>query len=122
MKRIAACVLASVLLIGVTARSAAAQKSFEGSAPLVLAETPAPAQSANNANKPNQKLKADVAKLVAETKAGKRSVMPSNQFPTHNSLSKKWKIGIVVGVAVVVIAALIIWKSFEYHCESRCVL
>ena len=122
MKRVTACTLATVLLIGLTARIAGAQKSVEGS-PYLLAETPAPGQAANT-NKPNEKLKADVAKLVAETKAGKRSVIPSTQFPpTHsNSLSKKWKIGIVVGVAVVVIAALIIWKNFELHCESRCVL
>jgi hypothetical protein len=64
-----------------------------------------------------------VTKLVAETKAGKRSVVPSSQFPPphSNSLAKAAKIGIVVAIVVVVFAIVAV-KSFKYDCKSRCVL
>lgn len=54
---------------------------------------------------PNEKLKADLGKLVAETKAGKRSVIPATQFPPpyRNNLSKGAKIAIVAGIAGAII-------------------
>ena len=142
MKRFAACALACLIVTGLAARTGSAQSLSEysggstgsgpgslrgqlalggGSDPVVT--TPPLAELAATTIKPNEKLKSDVAKLVAETKAGKRSVIPSPQFPMphRNNLSKAAKIGIIVGVALVVVA-IIVWKSFEYNCESRCVL
>jgi len=53
---------------------------------------------------PNEKLKADMAKLVADTKAGKVK-MPVQQFPPpyRNNLSKGAKIAIVAGIAGAII-------------------
>jgi hypothetical protein len=57
-----------------------------------------------------EKLKADVTKLVANAKAGKLKV-PAQQFPqpTRNNLSTGAKIGIIaaIGGAIVVIAILV---------------
>lgn len=61
-------------------------------------------------SKANEKLKADVAKLVADTKAGKIK-MPAQQFPqpTRNNLSTGAKIGIIAAIAgtIVLIAVLV---------------
>lgn len=51
--------------------------------------------------KPNEKLRADMLKLVADTKAGKIK-MPAQQFPQHtkrNNLSTGAKIGIIAAIA-----------------------
>ena len=142
MRRITACVVACLIVIGLVARTASAQRApansevstasglgfprelpASGGGSDRVAAIPPLAEFRSAGPKPNEKVKADVAKLVAETKAGKRSVIPSTQFPPphRNNLSKGAKIGIIVGVALVVIA-IIVWKSFEYDCESRCVL
>ncbi len=115
MKRLTACVVACGLVAGLLARTAGAQEAADikvsAGSPYIIID-----------DKPNAKLKADVARLIADTKAGKRSVLPSTQFPApqRNNLSKTVKIGIIVGIAVVVIA-IIVWKSYEYDCESHCV-
>jgi hypothetical protein len=118
MKRIAACVIACFLVIGLFARTAPAQRAAEADAP-----TAAPVEIQPGSSERKGKWKADVAKLVAETKAGKRSVVPNSQFPQphSNSLSKAAKIGIVVAIVVVVVAIVAV-KSFKYDCKSRCVL
>lgn len=58
-------------------------------------------------------LKADIAKLVAEAKAGKRLTVsdPQNQPAQSNSLSKGWKIGIVVIAALVIVTFVAIHVS-----------
>jgi hypothetical protein len=58
-------------------------------------------------------LKAEVAKLVADAKAGKRLTVtnPQNQPAQSNSLSKGWKIGIVVIVALVIVTFVAIHVS-----------
>lgn len=57
-----------------------------------------------------EKLKADVTKLLAEAKAGKLKV-PAQQFPqpTRNNLSTGAKIGIIAAIAggIIVIAMLV---------------
>ena len=59
----------------------------------------------------NEKLKADVAKLVAEAKAGKLKV-PAQHFPQpkRNNLSTGAKVAIVAGIAGAVIF-LILWYT-----------
>jgi preprotein translocase subunit SecF len=121
MKRIAAGVIACFLVIGLFARTASAQRAAESNAPTAaVTEPPTQVQVASADRK--DKLKADVAKLLAETKTGKRSVVPSSQFPPphSNNLSKTAKIGIVV-IVVVVVLAIVVVKNFKYECESHCV-
>ena len=74
--------------------------------------------------KPNQKLKSDVAKMVAETKAGRKGAPATSQFPMpqRSNLSKTAKIAIVAGIVLVVIAIIIVHEVRDLHCESRCVL
>jgi hypothetical protein len=69
------------------------------------------------------KVRADVARLVADAKAGK--IVPrSSQFPPpqSNSLSTVAKIAIVAGIIVVVLAIIIVHEVRNIHCEARCVL
>jgi hypothetical protein len=58
-------------------------------------------------------LKADIAKLVTDAKAGKRLTVsdPQNQPAQSNSLSKGWKIGIVVIAALVIVTFVAIHVS-----------
>ena len=77
---------------------------------------------ASTAN-PNEKLRADVAQMVAETKDGRKGALATSQFPTsqRNNLSKTAKIAIVAGIVIVVVAIIAV-HSFKYDCKSRCVL
>jgi hypothetical protein len=65
------------------------------------------------AAQPRAGLKADIKKLVADAKAGKRLsiVDPQNLPRQSNSLSKGAKIGIIVGVAAVVILVIVAVKA-----------
>lgn len=69
---------------------------------------PAPAAEKKKAD---EKLKADMAKLVSDTKAGKFK-MPAQHFPPphRNNLSKGAKIAIVAGIAGAVIF-IILWYT-----------
>ena len=69
-----------------------------------------PAPSAEK-SKAQEKLKADVTKLVADAKAGKLKV-PAQQFPQprRNNLSTGAKIGIGVAIAAVAIF-VILWYT-----------
>lgn len=64
-------------------------------------------------SQPNDKLKADMLQLVADTKAGKITLAerPQIQPAKSNNLSKGAKIAIVVGIAVAVIAVIVIVKA-----------
>ena len=90
---------------------------------LCLCGTSVYARSGSDANEPveksappieknlaNEKLKADVTKLVADAKAGKLK-MPAQNFPQpqRNNLSTGAKIGIIAGIAgaIVLIAILV---------------
>ena len=72
----------------------------------------------------NEKLKSDVTKMVAETKAGRKGAPATSQFPMpqRNNLSTTAKIAIVAGSVLVVIAIIIVHEVRDLHCESRCVL
>jgi len=76
------------------------------------------------AAKSNEKLKSDVVKMVAETKAGRKGLPATSPFPQaqRNNLSKTAKIAIVAGIVLVVIAIIIVHEVRDLHCESRCVL
>ena len=74
---------------------------------------PAAAQPSKPIEKaqPNEKLKADVAKLVADAKAGKLKV-PVQHFPQpkRNNLSTGAKIAIIAGIAGAIIFT-ILWYT-----------
>ena len=74
--------------------------------------------------KANEKLKSDVAKMVAETKKGRSGAPATAAFPQpqRNNLSKTAKIAIVAGIVLVIVAIIIVHEVRELHCESRCVL
>ena len=72
----------------------------------------------------NDKVKSDVLKMVAETKAGRTGPPAAPQFPgpQRNNLSKTAKIAIVAGIVLVIVAIVIIHGVKNIHCESRCVI
>ena len=113
-------VLACVLVVTVSTFTVLAQSpsGIDGNAKMAAA--PAPVSSSA---KTNDKLKSDVLKMVAETRAGRVGAPRDPQSsPTHrNNLSKTAKIAIVAGIVLVVVA-IIVWRGFQYDCKSRCVL
>ena len=59
----------------------------------------------------NEKLRAEIFKLVADAKAGGKGVTlprPQIQAPQRNNLSKGTKIAIGVGIAVAVVAVILV--------------
>ena len=67
-------------------------------------KSPAPVEK----TQPNEKLKADMTKLVADAKAGKLN-MPAPAFPQpqRNNWSKKATIGVIAAIAGTIIAIVI---------------
>jgi hypothetical protein len=74
------------------------------------AEAPSDSGVTKKEAQPNERLKADIVKLVAEAKAGKvkPAAQPQSQPVKSNNLSKGTKIAIGVGIAVAVIAVIVI--------------
>lgn len=70
---------------------------------------PASSTSAKKEVQVNEKLRTGIARLAADTKAGKVKLSPSSQFkPARgNNLSKGQKIAIGVGIAAVVVVAIV---------------
>jgi hypothetical protein len=104
IKRLMSFVTAVALVCCFFGVSAYAKSGSEPKEPTVKS---APAAEKNQAN---EKLKADISKLVADAKTGKFKV-PAQQFPhpQRNNLSKGATIAIVAGIgaAIVVIAILV---------------
>ena len=92
------------LLCCLPGTSTYARGSSDSKEPKVKSETPAEKTQAQ------EKLKADVTKLVADARAGKLK-MPAQQFPQpkRNNLSTGAKIGIIAAIAgvIVLIAVLV---------------
>lgn len=118
-RRLTRSAAACVLMISLSAM-AFAQSSPQAKSTNQFLTTPGAASTA----KSNEKLKSDVAKMVAETKAGRKGPPATSQFPMpqRNNLSKTAKIAIVAGIALVIIAIIIVHEVRDIHCESRCVL
>ncbi len=114
MARKIALIIACALILSVASTNVPSQSLAAGSASSSEPE----ARSEKNA-----KVRADMAKLVADAKAGKVSPRKS-QFPPpqSNGLSKGAKIAIVAGIVLVVLAIIIVHEVRNIHCESRCVL
>ena len=71
---------------------------------------------------PSDKLRSDMLKLVADSRAGR--IAPQAQLPANKvqNLSKTAKIAIIAGVAIVVLTIVVVHGVKNIHCESRCVL
>jgi hypothetical protein len=71
---------------------------------------PEPTDATGKEVKPNEKLRVGITKLLADTKAGKRALpeQPQIQPTKSNGLSKGKKIALGVGIAVVVVAIIVI--------------
>ena len=86
-------------------------------------DTPPELETTKKEAKPNEKLRAALTKLVADTKAGKGTLaaQPQIQPTRRNNLSKGTKIAIGVGVAVAVVVAIVIVHKvrnlgdFDFH-------
>jgi hypothetical protein len=64
-------------------------------------------------NVANEKLRAEILRLVADAKAGRKVVTlprPQIQSPQRNNLSKETKIAIGVGIAVAVVVVILVSK------------
>lgn len=118
MPRNLAIILTCALILGFAAPFASAQSTSGSDEVRMLNHSPA----APKLSERNEKVRADMARLVADAKAGKFAP-ETPQFPQHqgNSLSKGAKIAIVAGIAVVVIAIIVVHGIANIHCESRCV-
>src|SRR6476660_5928842 len=96
---------ACVLVISLTSM-ALAQSTPQSKPANQFLTNPVPPSTATR----NEKLKSDVTKMVAETKAGRHGAPATSQFPVpqRNNLSKTAKIAIVAGIVLVVIAIIIV--------------
>jgi hypothetical protein len=67
--------------------------------------------------KPNEKLRADMLKLVRDAKAGKVTLPAKSQIqpPTSNNWSKETKVAVGVGVAVAVVVLILVVKHEKDH-------
>lgn len=109
LKRIASMTLVT-LIVFTFCRSSAYARTFSGDE-VKPAENTAPDNAAKK--QVNEKLRADMLKLVADAKAGRvaPAPLPQMQPQKSNSLSKGAKIAIGVGIAVAVIAIIVVVKA-----------
>lgn len=101
---------ASVLLVAAMVCALAGTPAFADNSSKRIAKT-APDAVTETDKVVNEKLRADILKLVADTKAGESVVTfpwPQIQSPQRNNLSKGTKIAIGVGVAVAIVAVILI--------------
>jgi len=118
MIRNLAITLICALILGVAAPFAAAQSNSEPNSATPQKET----SVSQKTNARNEKVRADIARLLADARAGKVAPRTSQLPPRQsNGLSKGAKIAIVAGIAVVVLAIIVVHGVSNIHCETRCV-
>ena len=110
IKRFAALLVVMALVCTVSAVSAfAGTPTDTDSTGKPVATLPASAKPSGKELQPNEKLRAGLVKLVSDTKAGKvKLAAPSQMAAKRNNLSKGTKIAIGVGVAAVVVLAIVV--------------
>ena len=114
LERYAAIVLITALVCTLGGSPAFAGNSFRPDTKSDVAETRLESGAGTKKEAPpNAKLNADIAKLVADAKAGKVATVerPQIQPAKSNNLSKRAKIAIGVGIAVAVVAIVLIARS-----------
>lgn len=109
LKRFASAVLIIALLGTLGGFSAFAQSATEPDVQSSKTQPPLASETAT-AGQPNERLKADIDRLVADAKAGKvvPAERPQLQPARSNNLSKGKKIAIGVAVAIAVVTVVLI--------------
>ena len=101
---------ASVVLVAALVCTLAGTSAFADALSKRGSKTPADAVTEAD-RVVNEKLRAEIFKLVADAKAGGKGVTlprPQIQAPQRNNLSKGTKIAIGVGIAVAVVAVILV--------------
>jgi hypothetical protein len=100
-------IIALVCTVGGTAAFANTPTGSDTSGVVTL---PASPTSAKKELPSNEKLQSGLARLVADTKAGKGKLSEPSQFqaPRGNNLSKNQKIALGVGIAAVVVLVIVV--------------
>jgi hypothetical protein len=114
LNKFASVVLITALVYTLGGSSAFASNPSQLDTKPAMAETRSESGAATKKEtQPNEKLKADMVKLVADAKAGKvaPAERPQIQPAKSNNLSKGAKIAIGVGIAVAVVAVVLIARS-----------
>jgi hypothetical protein len=125
-KRSPVIIVVGALILSLGARPIFAQQTAEQLSKRIRPQSdPAFLFLAKTSEKHDAKLKADMAKLVSDARAGKIVPRTESQLPSgqRQNLSKTAKIAIIAGVAVAVVG-LVGWYAFTHaaQCKSRCVL
>lgn len=109
LNKLTSVTLVSALVIVLCGTSALANSTSNPVATTDTAEVPAGA-TAKQEVKPNEQLKNNVVKLVADAKAGKVALPAKSQIQPakSNNLSKGGKIALGVGIAAAVIVVFLI--------------
>jgi hypothetical protein len=112
LKKLTSLTLAAALVGVLCSTSAFANNSSDLDVRTDTAAVPSGA-SAKKDVKPNQQLKNDMLKLVADARAGRVMPAPKSQIQPDrsNNLSKGKKIAIGVSIAVAIVAVILIVKS-----------
>ncbi len=114
LNKFASVVLITALVYTLGGSSAFASNPSQPDTKPAMAETRSESGAATKKEaQPNEKLKADMVKLVADAKAGKvaPAERPQIQPAKSSNLSKGAKIAIGVGIAVAVVAVVLIARS-----------
>jgi hypothetical protein len=102
-------VAALICTLGGVRAFAQSLSSLEGKSAR-LSEAPVTGDGLKTEAQPKQGLKADIAKLVADARAGKglTIVDPQSQPAQSNSLSKTTKIALAVGIGLAIVLVIIV--------------
>jgi len=114
LNKFASVVLITALIYTLGGSSAFASNPSQPDTKLAMAKTRSEFGAATKKEaQPNERLRADMVKLVADAKAGKvaPAERPQIQPAKSNNLSKGTKIAIGVGIAVAVVAVVLIARS-----------
>src|SRR6185436_4806608 len=112
LTRIASLILVVTLVTALCGTSALAKNTRNPDANTDAATGPSDAPGKER-GRPNEQLKNNMLKLVADAKAGKvaPAERPQIQPTKNNNLSKRTKIAIGVGIVIAVVAVILIAKS-----------
>jgi len=112
MKRRLLSIITAIAIISTLSASSAFARAANTPAGDDAATSGVPARSAMKKVDPNPRLKSDMQKLVSDAKAGKVAPRPQ-QLPStgRSNLATAAKIGIIVGIAGIVIAIIAIHSA-----------
>jgi hypothetical protein len=114
LKKLASVVIITALVFTLGGTAAFAYEPSNPDEPTDMATVPA--SPAKEEVKPNEQLKTNMLKLVADAKAGKVAPASKSQAqPPSNNWSKKTKIAVGVGIAVTVVVMILVVNHVRNH-------